>query len=67
MENQKYLTSTNSQNPKIWNKGYFCKSLSDGLEESKNKAITKLASRVHYLQITTFGFMEENHLKKIKT
>jgi hypothetical protein len=35
------------------------------LEGSKNKVITKLPVGQQLLQIIIFGYMEENHLKRI--
>ena len=42
MVNLKFLILTNFLNLKIWIKVTFCRDLSDALEESKNKTITKL-------------------------
>ena len=52
--------------PKNMDQGIFLQKLSDNLEGSENKVITKLTVGSQLLQITIFGFMEENPLKKIK-
>ena len=46
--------------------GLFLQRLSDALEGSKNKIETKLPVGSCVMQTITFGFMEENHSKKIK-
>ena len=51
--------------PKNMEQGNFLQRLSDALEESKNKVITRLPVGCSILQIIIFGFMEEDLLKKI--
>ena len=52
--------------PKNMEQGNFLQRLSDGLEESKKKIITKLPVGSAIIANNYFGFMEENLLKKMK-
>ena len=62
----KFHILINFQNLKIWIKEIFYKNYQMVLKKVKIKVITNFQLDLQLLLIITFGFMEENHLKKTK-